>query len=356
MSSLEKLDPNFSVPETINEEHLVWYNINQPPFSIHGVLYDEEKQCYLRFPDACARAVSENVASLNFCTAGGRLRFFTDSDFLGIKVVQKNRHCMRHMPRTGQSGMDVYRQRAGEERPFYFATFKPDVNCKEGFSAPLKLSGEPAEYTLHFPLYDEVSAVYIALREGCRLEAPKPYKYEKPVLYYGSSITQGGCASRPGNSYQGMLGVLLDTDYINLGFSGNAKGEQAMAEYIGKQEISVFVCDYDHNAPNAEHLEKTHLPFYRTVRKMQPHLPIIFISAPDMGKEEQYAPRRAVVRKTYETALAEGDQNVYFIDGSSFASSIDLWDCTSVDGTHPNDLGFYLMAKGIEKVLKPLLK
>ena len=218
------------------------------------------------------------------------------------------------------------------------------------------MSGEAAEYTLHFPLYDEVSAVYIALRKGCRLEAPKPYGHKDPVLYYGSSITQGGCASRPGNCYAGMLSILLDTDHINLGFSGNAKGEQAMAEYIGEQKMSVFVCDYDHNAPNAEHLKKTHYPFYRTVRAAQPDLPIIFISAPDMGKEEQYAPRRAVVKETFNRAVAEGDRNVYFIDGSSFASTIDLWDCTSVDGTHPNDLGFYLMAKGIEKVLKPLLK
>ena len=75
-----------------------------------------------------------------------------------------------------------------------------------------------------------------------------------------------------------------------------------------------------------------------------------------MGKEDQYATRRGVIRKTYETAVAEGDQNVYYIDGSTFFHAVDLWECDTVDGTHPNDLGFYLMAKGIEKVLKSLLK
>ena len=356
MISIEKIDPNFIVPEEITEENIRWLDIKSAPFALYGVFYEESRQCYLRMPAEAAEAVSEGVANLNYCTAGGRVRFATDSDFIGIKTVQKNRPGMRHMPRTGQSGFDLYRKREGDARSVYYTTFKPAVACTEGFSAPLKTDGAWAEYTLNFPLYDEVSEVYIALRKDCRIEAPTPYRQEKPVLYYGASITQGGCASRPGNSYQGMLSVLLDTDYINLGFSGNAKGEQAMAEYIAGREMSVFVCDYDHNAPDVEHLQKTHLPFYRTIRAAQPNLPIIFISAPEVGKEDQYATRRGVIRKTYETAVAEGDQNVYYIDGSTFFHAVDLWDCATVDGTHPNDLGFYLMAKGIEKVLKSLLK
>lgn len=353
--SIEQLDPNFIISEEITEENIVWLDAKTVPFSLHGIFYDDSMQCFLRMSASVAETVSKGVADLNHCTAGGRIRFVTDSDFIGIKAVQKNRPGMRHMPRTGQSGFDLYRKKEGDLRPFYYTTFKPAVTCIDGFSASLQTDGVLAEYTLNFPLYDKVSEVYIALRKGCRIEAPRPYQHPKPVLFYGSSITQGGCATRPGNSYQGMLSVLLDTDYINLGFSGNAKGEPAMAEYIAKQEMSVFVCDYDHNAPNAEYLEQTHLPFYRIVRAAQPNLPIVFVSAPDVGKEHQYAPRRAVVRKTYETAIAEGDRNVYYIDGSTFYHAIDLWDCTTVDGIHPTDLGFYLMAKGMEKVLKSLL-
>ncbi len=356
MVSIEHLDPNFIVPSEITEENLIWLDGKEEPFKLYGVFYDEGQGCYLRMPASVAKEVSAGVESLNRCTAGGRIRFVTDSDFIGMKVLQKNRACMRHMPRTGQSGFDLYRKTEGDSRPVYYHTYRPGVTCQEGFSEPFKTDGALAEYTLNFPLYDEVSEIYIALRAGCRLEAPKPYQHPKPVLYYGSSITQGGCASRPGNSYQGMLSLRLGVDHINLGFSGNAKGEQAMAEYIAKQEMSVFVCDYDHNTPSVEHLEQTHYPFYKTVRTAQPELPIILISSPAVGKEAQFAPRRAVIRKTYERALAEGDTNVYFIDGSTFFKAIDLWDCATVDGTHPTDLGFYLMANGIERVLKPLLK
>ncbi|MBQ7935868.1 MAG: hypothetical protein IJ333_05915, partial [Clostridia bacterium] len=269
--SIEQLDPNFIVSEEITEENIVWLDAKTVPFSLHGIFYDDSMQCFLRMSASVAETVSKGVADLNHCTAGGRIRFVTDSDFIGIKAVQKNRPGMRHMPRTGQSGFDLYRKKEGDLRPFYYTTFKPAVTCIDGFSASLQTDGVLAEYTLNFPLYDKVSEVYIALRKGCRIEAPRPYQHPKPVLFYGSSITQGGCATRPGNSYQGMLSVLLDTDYINLGFSGNAKGEPAMAEYIAKQEMSVFVCDYDHNAPNAEYLEQTHLPFYRIVRAAQPN-------------------------------------------------------------------------------------
>ncbi len=355
MVSIEQLDPNFNVPSEITEENLIWLDAKNAPFALYGVFYDDQSGCYLRMPEEVAKTVSAGVESLNRCTAGGRIRFVTDSDFIGIKVVQKNRACMRHMPRTGQSGFDLYRKQEGDLRPTYYHTYRPQVTCQEGFSEPFATDGALAEYTLNFPLYDEVSEVYIALRKGSFVESPAPYKHPKPVLYYGSSITQGGCASRPGNSYQGMLSVLLDTDHINLGFSGNAKGEQTMAEYIAKQEMSVFVCDYDHNTPNLAHLQATHYPFYKTVREAQPDLPILLISSPAMGKEAQFAPRRAVIRKTYERAMAEGDRNVYFIDGSTFFKSIDLWDCATVDGTHPTDLGFYLMAKKIQKVLEALL-
>jgi len=355
MVSIEQLDPNFMVPSEITEENLIWLDAKSAPFALYGVFYDDEAGGYLRMDPQVAQKVSPGVESLNRCTAGGRIRFVTDSNFLGIKVIQKNRPCMRHMPRTGQTGFDLYRRLEGESRPRYYHTYRPDVNCEEGFSEPFKTDGALAEYTLNFPLYDQVCELYIALRKGCVVESPKPYKHSKPVLYYGSSITQGGCASRPGNSYQGMLSLLLDTDHINLGFSGNAKGEQAMAEYIAKQEMSVFVCDYDHNTPNLAHLQATHYPFYKTVRAARPELPIILISSPAVGKEDTFAPRRAVIRQTYEQARAEGDTNVYFIDGSTFFHTLDLWDCATVDGTHPTDLGFYLMAKGIQKVLEPLL-
>ena len=122
-----------------------------------------------------------------------------------------------------------------------------------------------------------------------------------------------------------------------------------MVQYLADLKMSIFVCDYDHNAPDAEYLKKTHMPLYRAVRAKQPELPIIFVSSPDiLQSPECFIPRREVIRETYQTALEEGDKNVYFIDGAELFAGED-WDSCTVDGCHPNDLGFYRMARRIEK-------
>lgn len=110
-------------------------------------------------------------------------------------------------------------------------------------------------------------------------QAPK-YAVKKPVVYYGSSITQGACASRPGNCYESILSRRLDCDYINLGFSGSAKGEDAIVDYIIGLDMSVFVMDYDYNAPTPEHLEKTHSKMFKAIRAEHPTLPIIIMPRP----------------------------------------------------------------------------
>jgi hypothetical protein len=114
------------------------------------------------------------------------------------------------------------------------------------------------EITINFPLYSSVSALYIGLEENAVVEPSAGYKNKKPMVFYGSSITQGACASRPGNSYANIVSRTLGIDHINLGFSGNAKGEQTMADYIASLDMSVFVYDYDYNAPDPEHLQNTH--------------------------------------------------------------------------------------------------
>lgn len=212
-----------------------------------------------------------------------------------------------------------------------------------------------ADYTINFPLYDGVKELYIALKKGAVILEPTPYSHSVPVVYYGSSITQGGCASRPGNSYEAIISRRLDVDYRNLGFSGSGKAEDLMAQYLADLEMSIFVCDYDYNAPDVEYLEKTHLPLYRAVRSKQPNVPIIFVSAPDILMDpETFVPRREVIRRTYTIALEEGDRNVYFIDGAELFDGDD-WDSCTVDGCHPNDLGFYRMAMRIEREIVQLL-
>ncbi|MBO5069528.1 MAG: hypothetical protein J6C37_04120 [Roseburia sp.] len=352
---IEEIDHNLIVNTEITEPNIIWLNIRQAPFVLYGVTYNEQCGCYTRMPRTIADQVSDGVAQLNFNTAGGRVRFRTNSDFIGIHAVMENTGLMPHIPLTGQSGLDLYRKKDGESSEKYYHTFIPPMGMHAGYSSPSYTDGALADYTIHFPLYDGIKELYIALKKDAVILEPAPYAHPVPVVYYGSSITQGGCASRPGNSYQAIISRSLDTDYINLGFSGSGKAEDPMVQYLAGLEMSIFVCDYDHNAPDAEYLKKTHLPLYRTIRAKQPELPIIFLSAPNILLDPKgWEPRRNVIRETYQTALAEGDKNVYFIDGAELFDGDD-WDSCTVDGTHPNDLGFYRMAMRIKKEIARLL-
>ncbi len=354
---LEEIDKNLKIETDITEPDILWRSVRQAPFSIHGVLYDEEQGCFVRMPQSVADRVSRGVADLNHCTAGGRIRFKTNSSFIGIRAVQKNREPSSHMSRLGQSGLDLYRKAEGGTEIFVNA-FRPPVNMTEGYSSPLKTDGSMAEYTINFPLYDNLHELYIALKKDAVLEAPSPYAIEKPVVYYGSSITQGGCAGRPGNSYQGMLSRRLNIDHINLGFSGQGKAEPEMAAYLAElcKNASAFVCNYDWNAVTEEYLEKTHLPLYRTIRMANPRLPILFLSEPEIVHHPQrMLPRLEIIRKTYLTAKAEGDEKVWFLPGNMIYRG-EHWDTCTVDACHPNDLGFYRMAMAIEPYLKEMLE
>ena len=353
---IEEMDHNFIVNTDIEEPDIIWLDTRQAPFVTAGVTYDEEHGCYLRMPWEIANQVSQGVAHNNTYTAGGRLRFRTDSRFIGIHVVMDSNVQLPHITLVGQSGFDLYRKKDGEEKLIFCHSFIPPTGMRTGYTASWAAGDGLWDYTLNFPLFDGVKALYIALKKGAQLTEPAPYKYPGPIVYYGSSITHGGCASRPGNSYEAILSRRLDADYINLGFAGCCKAEDSMVQYLAELPMSIFVCDYDHNTPNPEYLRKTHMPLYRAVRGRQPVLPIVFVTAPDLyTKDASYLIRREIIRETYRTAVAEGDGNVYFIDGAELFGEED-WDACTVDGTHPNDLGFYRMARHMEQTLKPLLQ
>ena len=187
------------------------------------------------------------------------------------------------------------------------------------------------------------------------IQAGREPRFRKPVVFYGSSITQGGCAGKVGSCYSTILARRLDAAQINLGFSGNAKGEEVMAHYIAGLEMSAFIFDYDHNAPNVDHLRRTHEPFFRIVRQAQPQLPIVLVSKPDFdGYPDENRERRNVILQTYANAVAAGDRHVYFVDGETLFGRGDR-DMCAVDGCHPTSLGFLRMADRLEPVLRRAL-
>jgi len=341
MMNISKIDKNFDVSDEISREGIAFYDIKCEPFSVHGVFY--ENGAYVRMPDSVAASVSDGVRILAKNTAGGRVRFITDSPYIAVKAVQKGRPDMSHMPATGQAGIDLYENINGEE--IFSKTFIPESK-DGGFERiyDFSTSGEH-NVTLNLPLYFNLCELYIGLKKGSSVKKAPDYSVKVPIVYYGSSITQGGCASRPGNSYQGFLSRWYDADYINLGFSGNAKGEDNMAEYIASLDMSCFVYDYDHNAPSARHLELTHEKFYKIIRAAHPDIPILFMSRPKIYLTEDEKLRSDIVYKTYRAALSRGE-NVYHIFSNELMEL--SGDEGTVDGCHPTDLGFFSMAKRIK--------
>ncbi len=352
MIDITKIDKNFIVPTNIDKQDAVFYNIKENDWCLHGLLYDETN--FFRMDKSIAKQVNENVEALNNRTSGGRLRFVTDSSYIAISFKTSFMCHMNHMPLSGSSSFDIY-----VDNVFYSALITTS-EAQDGMDTYKEFPDRrPREILIHFPLYTRVDEVYLGLQKDATFLPAKPYTYQKPVVFYGSSITQGGCASRPGCQYTAILARQLDFDHINLGFSGSAKAEPAMIDYLANLDMSVFVMDYDHNS-TIEELQSRHEKLFKAVRAKQPDLPIIMISKPDFGlpahTSEADTKRRDIVYTTYKNALERGDKNVYFIDGESFwANEPDPGDCT-VDGCHPTDHGFALMAKGIAPVLEQALK
>lgn len=163
------------------------------------------------------------------------------------------------MPLSGSGGFDLYRETGGQQS--FVGAYIPPLDGENGFDGIVytqNTTGKSVNYILNFPTYNPVTKLYIGIKAGSRTETPDKYINKKPVVFYGSSITQGGCASRPGNIYQNFLSRALNMDYLCLDFAGNAKGEKKIAGYMAKLHMCAFVSDYDHYAPDSEHLRNTH--------------------------------------------------------------------------------------------------
>ena len=342
---IEKIDRNFAMREKIVTEEMTVYDIPSERFALYGVYFEEKANAFVRMDTEVAERVNAGVASLYTYTAGGRIKFATDSAVLRIAVAYDYLGAMPHMALVGSSGFSLFEETEDGER--YVAKLAPTYQDAKGYVAETRLpAGKMREYTLYFPLYNEVRRLSIALEKGASVRPGKPYRNIAPILYYGSSITQGGCASRPDNCYQALICKRNNIDFINLGFSGSAKGEKEMVSYLGRIKCSLFVCDYDYNAPSAAHLKATHYPLYESFRKAQPETPILFLSAPDYQLIGEAEERVRIIRSTYERAKKQGDKNVYFLSGKSYYGKKNCWDF-AVDGCHPTDYGFSAMAEKI---------
>lgn len=346
----------------IDEDGIRWLSPLAPPFRVAGFPWLAEEGAYRRLPVRPRVPLPPAVDRLANCTAGGQIRFRTDASRLLVKVRLGGAASMYHMPATGQCGFDCYIGEPGRQQ--YVSTAKFQTNQKE-YTSQLYRWSEKREYTvtLNFPLYQGVEEVWVGVDEDAAVGEPPSYASDKPIVVYGTSVTQGGCASRPGMAYTNILSRMIPMEFINLGFSGSGKGEPELAELVADIENpALYILDYEGNTGPVENIAKSLPVFLRILRARHPLVPILVVSrirnggdALYEGRSELHDRRRQVQRENVELRRAEGDRNIHFLDGHTLLREEDANECT-VDGTHPTDFGFMLMARSLAPVVRSLVE
>lgn len=327
------------------------YNVKNYPSYVFGVPNFEKTKEFRRLPDGLFTDMN-GLGLYGQRTPGARIGFRTDADTFTVRG--------RLAKMDLDKGMSIFACQSvavmiGERQNSKFIGLTgPDNYDTLTFEREFKKPSDVEEVTLWLPRNEPVVDIEILLPDEASFKPATPYKHAR-ALYYGSSITEGGCCCGVTCNYVALLSRWLDLDFYNFGFSGSAKGELEMADYINTLDFSLFVYDYDHNAPTVEHLARTHEPFFKRIREAHPDMPVIMMTRPNFRESADARERREVVIRTYENAVASGDKNVYFIDGESFFEGEDATLCT-VDTTHPNDHGFYRMAKKIYPIMKKVLE
>ena len=329
-----------------------WMDFPNDGFCVHGLAwFEEDRPALRRLPARLKDTFRPPVWDLAQCPAGGRIMFATDSAHVGIRAKSPDFFVMNHITRIGQSGFDIYVD--GN----FMGSVSPDAECKiEAEWQIQKEAGKVRNITIHMPLYKSVHLEQIGLDEGASIKGHKEFVIEKPVVYYGTSITQGGCASTPGTTYQNFVSRALNVDFINLGFSGNGLGEPELAKAINEIHSSCLVID--HWANKGKDYRDNLPEFVGELRKVHKTEPIIvmgpFFYTRDALDDSMHVEQRKAGEEYVEQMNTEGDRKMYFFDGRKMITPETAFGL--VDGAHPNSLGFYLMAQAFTPFLKKVLK
>nr|MDO8109905.1 SGNH/GDSL hydrolase family protein [Candidatus Sigynarchaeota archaeon] len=331
------------------------YSIKDLKSYIHGLYWFGKEDFELnRFPSSAFPRLSKDVAFLSTNPAGVRIRFRAKTSGIGVELEMRPTQKYDHFSRAGQCGLDLYIDNK------YHHTYVPPRD--EYFLSWMEVDGSREhEYMIYLPTYASLHLISVGVDNT--ILAAKPYAIKKPIVFYGSSITQGAYASRPGLAYPSIIERALDADIINLGFSGNGKGEPEVADLVSRIDASCFVMDWGGNLtspPEAGLFEQRYRPFLKMVKERHPDTPILcnslqWIDPPqaDSHFQTRCEKIRSETRAVYEEEIKKGNQRIAFIDGKKIIGPDDK-DCTA-DGTHANDLGFHRYVEVILPVLKSLL-
>lgn len=350
MSNYIELDKNFTV-EKINDEEFNFYPYTA--FKLEGFpWYETDKKLY-RLPLGVMSKIEGNIVTLAKSSAGGCIRFKSNTNKIALKVKYERRRHSPGMPQVSDAGFDIYVKKGNEW--VFINMFRPEVTDEElNMTRELFSDGEIREYAIYLPLYSCPDEISIGFEVNSTVSADVDTRnIEKPILFYGSSVTNGGCVARAANTYSATVGRKLDAPIINMGYSGSCRGETEIAEAISKLDLAMFVSEFDHNMKEPEELYHKLTNFISIIRDKNPNLPIILMSRPFFVeyRREFTEQMLQIVKKVHDEMLQKGDKNIYFISGMDIFDMDDRYDY-SIDGVHPTDLGNRVMGMKLVEFTK----
>ena len=311
-------------------------------FLIEGTIVQDslKESPYDRLPFSYKESVRKPVWDLSKNSAGISIKFITNSSFLKVKWELLNNFSMNHMADTGVKGVDLY-YRNGKDWQ-YVNTARPQGFQNE-YTLIENMSSEMREFKMFLPLYDGVKKLEIGIDSFSSINKGKENS-NKQIIFYGTSITQGGCASRPGMVHTNIMSRKLDIDVVNFGFSGNGRMEQPIAELISQADPLLYIIECMPNMIKPKYITQRMIPLVNTIRKSNPNTPIIFVDlfkSPitllnPKTKSETKAMDDAL-KTEFNKVIESGDKNIYLIETPMFSGSNNEG---TVDAIHFTDLGF----------------
>ena len=332
-----------------------WTRYAAQDLGLEGRGWSDVETPFDRLPARAKKLVRERVWRLSTDSSGMFVTFRSATPALRFEVELRQAQLdMPHMPATGVSGVDLYAREG--DGPWRWV-FCPRPGAQD-YSAELKgLSPEPRTYRLYLPLYNGVKALRIAVPDGVELE-PVAARKDPPLVYYGTSIAHGACASRPGMSFVNILGRRLDVPVLNLGFSGNGRLEMELAALLAEVDASAYVLDCLPNLGPRQVAERTE-PFVRALRAKRPSTPIVMVEdrvnanagfLP--GRARHHADNHAAFRAAFDQLTASGVRGLTYVQDAPFLGEDGE---ATVDGSHPTDLGMVRYADALEPILRSLI-
>jgi lysophospholipase L1-like esterase len=339
-----------------NEGETHWIDIKS--LTVEGKGWEDGPDIYSRLPAKAEESVPPSVWNLSRHTSGLYVRFKTNATSIRAKWTLTGKNlAMPHFAATGVSGLDLY-VRGGNGQWHWLAGGIPTNFPDNEVLFFENVAVEIREYMLYLPLYNGIENLSIGLPVEAEI-LNADYSKEKPLVFYGTSITQGGCASRAGMSTTAILGRQLEREIINLGFSGSGKMEPALAHLLAELDPALYFIDCLPNLEAQEVAERV-VPFVRILREKHPEIPIVLAEGATYDdaffketRNQRNLYSRKALRSAYEQLLQEGHRNIYYQVGEGQLGTDGEG---TVDGTHPTDLGFMRQAQVYAPLIQAVLQ